>query len=69
MKKNDMRFDQEELQILRDFERGEFQRIDDFETEKRELEAAARDALQRDREVNIRISSRDLDQLEMRAAH
>ncbi|NNJ84525.1 MAG: antitoxin [Gammaproteobacteria bacterium] len=69
MKKNEMRFDREELQILRDFERGEFQRIEDFEAEKRELEASARDAFREDSEINIRISSYDIEQLEIQAAH
>nr|VFJ55467.1 MAG: Predicted DNA binding protein, CopG/RHH family [Candidatus Kentron sp. DK] len=68
MKKNDMQFDREELQILQDFERGEFQRINEFEAEKRELETVARDAIRRDREVNIRVSFPDLRRLEMRAA-
>nr|VFK67435.1 MAG: hypothetical protein BECKUNK1418G_GA0071005_11428 [Candidatus Kentron sp. UNK]VFK72793.1 MAG: hypothetical protein BECKUNK1418H_GA0071006_11398 [Candidatus Kentron sp. UNK] len=53
--KNDMQFDREELQILQDFERGEFQRIGDFEAEKRKLEAAARDTLKKGREIDIGI--------------
>ena len=66
--KNDMQFDQEELQILQDFEHGKFQSITDVETEKRELEAMARNTLRKDSSINIRISSRDLEQLQMRAA-
>ena len=66
--KKTMQFDQEELQILQDFERGEFQSIRNFETEKRALEEAARNTLQKDRRINIRISSRDLERLQMRAA-
>ena len=68
MKKNTMQIDEEELQILRDFERGEFQSIRNFKSEKQELEKAARNTLQKDKRINIRISSRDLQRIQMRAA-
>ncbi len=68
MKKNNPRFDGEELQILRDFEHGEFRSIRNFAAEKRKLEEAARNTLQKDRRINIRISSRDLERIQMRAA-
>jgi predicted DNA binding CopG/RHH family protein len=63
-----LQFDAEELRILQDFERGEFESIRNFEAEKKELEAAARKTLQKDKRINIRISSRDLERLQMRAA-
>ena len=68
MKKNPMQFDSEELQILQDFEHGEFRSIRNFQSEKRELEEAARNTLQKDKRINIRISSRDLERIQMRAA-
>ena len=68
MKKKIMQFSEEELQILQDFERGEFQSIRNFRAEKRELEEAARNTLQKDKRINIRISSRDLERIQMRAA-
>ena len=68
MKKNKKDLDQEELQILEDFERGEFERISNFKKEKNELEEAAQITLQKDKRINIRISSRDLERLQMRAA-
>jgi len=68
MKKTSMQFDKEELQILEDFERGEFRSISNVEGEKRKLEEAARNTLQKDKRINIRISSRDLERLQMRAA-
>lgn len=68
MKENDMQFDEEELEILRDFERGEFESIKNFREEKRKLEDAARDTLQKDKRINIRISSRDLEKIQERAA-
>jgi predicted DNA binding CopG/RHH family protein len=63
-----LNLDEEELQILRDFERGEFESIRNFREEKRKLEEAARDTLQKDRRINIRISSRDLEKIQRRAA-
>ena len=63
-----MKLDEEELQILRDFENGEFQSIRNFQAEKRKLEEAAGSTLQKDRRINIRISSRDLEQIQKRAA-
>ena len=68
MKKSDSHFDAEELQILADFERGEFESVKDFRDEKRRLEEAAANTLQKDRRINIRISSRDLEKIQARAA-
>ncbi len=60
MSRNKLKFDEEELQILRDFERDEFESIKNFQNEKRQLEEAARNTFSRDKRINIRISSRDL---------
>jgi predicted DNA binding CopG/RHH family protein len=68
MSRNPLKLDEEELQILRDFERGEFESIQHFRAEKRSLEAAAKRTLQKDKRINIRISSRDLEKLQKRAA-
>jgi predicted DNA binding CopG/RHH family protein len=63
-----MQFDDEELQILQDFERAEFESIRNFKAEKKLLEESARTTLQKDKRINIRISSRDLERLQMQAA-
>ncbi len=68
MKSESLKFDHEELQILRDFEPGEFESIRNFREEKRKLEEAARNTLQKDKRINIRISSRDLERIQKRAA-
>ena len=68
MKKSKMQFDEEELQILKDLERGEFQSIRNFQAEKQNLEETARNTLRKDKRINIRISSRDLERIQMRAA-
>ena len=46
MKKIEMHFDEDEIQILRDFERDEFESIKNFRDEKRKLEEAAHTTLQ-----------------------
>ena len=66
--KRTLSLDKEEAQILEDFEHGEFERIPNFRAEKKALEAAARRTLQKDKRINIRISSRDLERIQMRAA-
>lgn len=68
MKENTIQLDQEELQVLQAFERREFESIRNSKAEKAALEKAARNTLQKDRRINIRISSRDLERLQMRAA-
>ena len=67
MKKN-FKLDKEEQQILKDFENGKFKRIPNLKKEKKELENAARQTLLKDKRINIRISSRDLERLQKRAA-
>ena len=67
MNRNQLKLDEEELQILQDFERGEFESIQNFREEKRRLEEAARRTLQKDKRINIRISARDLEKIQKRA--
>jgi len=66
--KTKTKLDKEEQQILQDFERGEFKRIPNFKKEKEELEDAAHQTLLKDKRINIRISSRDLERLQKHAA-
>ena len=65
---NPLKLDEEEVKILQDFERGEFRSITSFKEAKRKLEEAAADFLQKDKRINIRISSRDLEALKKRAS-
>jgi len=67
MNQNRLQLDEEELQILHDFERGEFESIKNFRAEKRQLEAAAGRTLQKGKRINIRISARDLEKIKKRA--
>ncbi len=59
-----LKLDREELHLLDDFERGELESIRNFKQEKRRLEAAARATLRKNKRINIRISDRDLEQLQ-----
>ena len=68
MKKAKIQLDEEELQILRDFEAGELESIRNLPGEKRKLEETACHTLQKDKRINIRISSRDLEKIQARAA-
>jgi predicted DNA binding CopG/RHH family protein len=63
-----MKLDKEEEEILRDFERGELKSVSNFQKEKKDLEEAARNTFPKDKRINIRISSRDLEKLQKRAA-
>ena len=65
--KNSLKLD-EEVKILQDFERGELTGINNFKEAKRQLEEAAHGFLQKDKRINIRISSRDLNSLQKMAA-
>ena len=67
MSRNQLKLDEVELQILQDFERGEFESIKNFREEKRQLEQAARRTLQQDKRINIRLSARDLEMIQKRA--
>ena len=64
--KNSLKLDQEEVKILQDFERGELISINNFKEAKRQLEETAHEFLQKDKRINIRISSRDLSSLQKR---
>ncbi|MYA29188.1 MAG: hypothetical protein F4Z24_07900 [Nitrospira sp. SB0666_bin_27] len=66
--KNSLKLDEEEVKLLRDFERGELTSINNFKEAKRQLEEAAHEFLQKDKRINIRISSRDLNSLQKKAA-
>jgi predicted DNA binding CopG/RHH family protein len=66
--KKQPRFTPEEVQVLQDFERGELESVRNFRREKLALEKTARETLQKDKRINIRLSSRDLVRIQKRAA-
>jgi predicted DNA binding CopG/RHH family protein len=61
-------FDEEEKDILESYERGEWRPIKKPRAEIRKLRDYARNTLQKDKRINIRMSSKDLDQVQAIAA-
>ena len=61
------RLTEEEQEILDSFERGEWVPVRDLSKRKRELIRYARNTLKKDKRLNIRISERDLNELQKKA--
>jgi predicted DNA binding CopG/RHH family protein len=61
------RLTEEEREILDSFERGEWVPVKDLLKRKRELIRYARNTLKKDKRLNIRISERDLNELQKKA--
>lgn len=60
--------DNDEQQILEDFENGEFQpAVTNLETRKKELQQYASSTLNKTRNINIRLTERDLYRLKAKA--
>lgn len=63
---SDFKLSKEEREILSDFESGEFNSILTPER-KEQLQAVAKNTFKKDKRINIRISSHDLESLQRRA--
>jgi len=63
----DYDLDPEEQQILEAFEAGEFVDVPDFKQEKARAEVAAKATLNKTKNINIRLSERDLYKLKAKA--
>ena len=59
-----LRLDREEQEILESFDRGEWQLVKDLKAEITRHQGYARATLRKDKRVNIRISSKDLDNIQ-----
>jgi len=57
--------DAEEKDILRSYDRGEWRPIKNPKAEIEQLREYARNTLQKDKRINIRISSKDLNQVQV----
>jgi len=60
--------DVEEKDILESYERGEWRPIKNPKAEIKKLRGYAKNTLQKDKRINIRMSSKDLDQVQVIAA-
>lgn len=58
----------EEQKLLDEVERGEWIEIPDFEKEKKRFQKIARNTLNKTKNINIRLSERDLMRLKRKAA-
>lgn len=59
--------DEEEEEILKAYEEGKLTRVKDFTKEKKLLEEAARNTLNKTKNINLRLSERDLSKLKAKA--
>ncbi|MCI5115856.1 MAG: antitoxin [Candidatus Electrothrix sp. AW2] len=62
-----MKLDKEEQDILDSFEKGEWVRVENPEEEIRRHQQYARNTLKKDKRVNIRLSSKVLEELQVAA--
>jgi predicted DNA binding CopG/RHH family protein len=62
-----VKLDREEAGLLESYENDEWASIDDFEAEAERYQEYARATFKKDRRVNIRISSKDLEGIQKRA--
>jgi predicted DNA binding CopG/RHH family protein len=61
------KLDKDELELLNSIEKGEWKAIDNSPEEIKKYQNYARQHLNKDKRVNIRISSRDLELLKLRS--
>ena len=59
----------EEKEILESYEQGEWKSVPNLEERKKELKEYAKATIRKDKRLNIRISSRDLNELQRKAIH
>lgn len=60
-----MRLDKEERGITQSYERGEWESIKNFQSRKEQHQEYAKATFRKDRRVNIRISSKDLESVQI----
>ena len=65
MKTKDVKYEED---ILASFEKGEWRSVPDLKDEIKRYAASAAATLSKDKRINIRLSSRDLEDIQMRAA-
>lgn len=64
---NQMKLDREETELLHSYETEEWTSTDDLEADAQKYREYARTTFRKDRRVNIRISSKDLEGIQKRA--
>lgn len=62
-----IQLDEEEKQILEDYEKGEFKSVKNLEKEKKRYQEYAKNTLNKLKNINIRLSVRDVEKLKARS--
>jgi len=62
-----VKLDREERNLLTSYEQGEWRPVEGFETEGEKYREYARATFKKDRRVNIRVSSKDLERIQKKA--
>ena len=62
-----IQLDTEEKQILEDYEKGEFKSVKNLEKEKKRYQEYAKNTLNKLKNINIRLSVRDVEKLKARS--
>ncbi len=65
---NKVYFDDEEKELAESFERGEWRPVKNVKREVRQLRDAAKNTMRKDARINIRLSSKDLGDVQVIAA-
>jgi len=60
--------DKEEQELLKQVEEGRFTRVKNFEVEKKKAMAAAKNTLNKIKNINLRLSERVVERLKIKAA-
>ena len=61
---NEIKLDKEEEEILDSFERGEWQKVKNLKGEIEKHQEYARKTLKKDKRINIRLSTKDLEEIQ-----
>ncbi|MEI6533368.1 MAG: CopG family antitoxin [Candidatus Roizmanbacteria bacterium] len=61
------KLDSEEEQILNDIESGKFVSVDNLKDVKREAQEAAKNTMEKNKNINIRLSYKDIQRLKIKA--
>ncbi len=62
------KLDKEELQILKDIEAGKYKSVNNLKKEIKRAREAAKNTLQKTKNINIRLPERDIQKLKAKAA-
>ena len=59
--------DQEEKELMESIENDEWQQVENFDQLKKEAVTAARNTLKKDKRINLRLTQKDYNQIQIRA--